>query len=655
MNYLSVSSIARMGREKPLFKDVSFGLNEGDKAALIGKNGSGKSTLLQCIAGTLESEGGSIVINKEAGVSYLPQNPVYEKEHTIEEHIFISDSPKLRIIRRYENILSMMTDFAQNNPGLSIPLPLVSECNDLTETMNRNELWNYESDIKSILTTLGIHDLKRKMSTLSGGMIKKVCLAQVLVEDTKLLLLDEPTNHLDISTIFFLQEYLRTTNRSVLMVTHDRYFLDAVCNTIYELDRERVKLYAGNYSQYLEKKEIEAEIEKNTDRRIESVLRTERDWLLRGPCARTGKSRSRIDKVHAMINREKFKEDKGFSFEVAGRRLGGKVLELHSISKAYPKGGYPKGGKDGEISPVLDSFSYTFTKGEKIGVFGDNGTGKTTLLNIITGRVNPDSGTIIKGDNTAFGYYEQNPVFENTTLTVLEYIQETAENITLNNGKTLSASLMLEEFGFEGKIQYSQVSTLSGGERKRLYLVRLLMTNPNFLILDEPTNDFDIFTMSVLESFLQSFSGCLLVVSHDRYFMDKVADTLFILEDDGSVSGFVGKCSDYILLRNELKDAQETEKKTEREKERNLKSEDAKKTQSIQSDKKKLSFKEQKEFEQLETDIALLEERITELDALLAGGETNHVKLAQYGSEYENIRKALEEKYLRWEELAERM
>ncbi len=651
MNYLSVSNVSRMGRENPLFKDVSFGLNEGDKAALIGKNGSGKSTLLQCIAGTLESESGSIVINKEAGVSYLPQNPLYDAKDTIEQHIFKSDSPKLHTIRQYEHALTEISKHARLHPGKDIPQSLQKECDSLMEIMNRSELWNYETDIKSILTTLGIFDLERKMGTLSGGMIKKVCLAQVLVEDTKLLLLDEPTNHLDISTIFFLQEYLRTTNRSVLMVTHDRYFLDAVCNNIYELDRERVKLYVGNYSQYLEKKEIEAEIEKNTDRRIESVLRTEREWLLRGPCARTGKSRSRIDKVHSMINRDKFKEDKGFSFEVAGRRMGGKVLELHSISKSYPKGGV----KDGEASPVLDSFSYTFTKGEKIGVFGDNGTGKTTLLNIVTGRLAPDKGTIVKGENTVFAYYEQNPVFENTESTVLEYLKETAELITLNNGKTLTASLMLEEFGFEGRIQHSAVSTLSGGERKRLFLVRLLMTNPNFLILDEPTNDFDIFTMSVLESFLQSFSGCLLVVSHDRYFMDKVADTLFILEDDGSVSGFVGKCSDYILLRNELKAAEEAEKKAEREKERCIKAEESKTSLPVQSEKKKLSFKEQKEFENLETDIAILEDRITELDALLAGGETDHVKLAQYGSEYENISKALEEKYLRWEELAERI
>lgn len=651
MNYLSVSNISRMGRESPLFAEVSFGLNEGDKVALIGKNGSGKSTLLQCIAGTLESESGSIVINKEAGVSYLPQNPKYDPKDTVEEHIFKSTSPKLLTIRQYEHALNKISNFAHAHPNKPIPNPLQKECDTLMETMNRGDLWNYETDIKSILTTLGLFDVERKMGTLSGGMIKKVCLAQVLVEDTKLLLLDEPTNHLDISTIFFLQEYLRTTDRSVLMVTHDRYFLDAVCNNIYELDRERVKLYVGNYSQYLEKKEIEAEIEKNTDKRIESVLRTEREWLLRGPCARAGKSRSRIANVHNMINREKFKEDKGFNFEVSGRRLGGKVLELHDISKSYPKGGV----KDKNAAPVLDSFSYIFTKGEKIGIFGDNGTGKTTLLNIITGRIKSDKGSIVIGDNTVFAYYEQNPVFENTNLTVLEYIKETAELITLNNGKTLSASLMLEEFGFEGRIQHSAVTTLSGGERKRLFLVRLLMTNPNFLILDEPTNDFDIFTMSVLESFLQSFSGCLLVVSHDRYFMDKVADTLFILEDDGSVSGFVGKCSEYILFRNELKKTEEEQRRSEKEKDRRKKAEEEKNTHTIIQEKKKLSFKEQKEFEELETTIAQLEERKTELDTLLASGETDHIKLAQYGTEYETVNKKLEEKYKRWEELAERM
>nr|MBQ2233855.1 ABC-F family ATP-binding cassette domain-containing protein [Treponema sp.] len=462
MNILSINNLSKIGREKPLFTEVTFGLNEGEKAALIGKNGTGKSTLLNTIAGVLAPDEGTIVINKESGVSFLPQNPNFNPEDTIRNHIFKSDSPKLKIIKEYLQICEQLgqSDKIQNR------------YNELNELMEKQDLWNYESQISSILSVLGIKDLDIAMKTLSGGMIKKVALAQVLVEDTKLLLLDEPTNHLDISTISWLQEYLRTTKRTVLMVTHDRYFLDAVCTNIFEIARNKLKLYQGNYSTYLEKKQIEAEIEQNTDRRIESVLRFERDWLMRGPCARGTKAKARIQRDEELINREKFQADKEFSFEVQGRRLGGKVLELNNISKNYTK-------SQRNNIPVIKDFSYTFSKGQKIGVFGDNGSGKTTFLNLITGQIKPDTGTIVVGENTFFGYYMQNPEFPNTNLTVLEYIKEAAEYIVKNDGKNLSASAFLEEFGFEGKIQYSPVSTLSGGERKRLFLVRLLMSNPN--------------------------------------------------------------------------------------------------------------------------------------------------------------------------------
>ena len=329
MNILSISNLKRIGREKPLFENVTFGLNEGDKAALIGRNGTGKSTLLNTIAGVLVPDEGSVVMNKEAGVSFLPQNPIFNKDDTIREHIFKSDSPKLNLIREYEEICSRLEK--DNSESIQ------KQFNSINEQMNQKDLWNYEAQVSSILTTLGINDLNKKMGELSGGMIKKVALAQVLVEDTKLLLLDEPTNHLDITTIHWLQEYLAQTKRSVLMVTHDRYFLDAVCNNIYELNRNRVKLYTGNYSTYLEKKQTEAEIEANTERRIESVLRFERDWLMRGPCARGTKAKARIQRDEALINREKFHDPKGFTFEVAGRRLGGKILELHNISKTFDK------------------------------------------------------------------------------------------------------------------------------------------------------------------------------------------------------------------------------------------------------------------------------------------------------------------------------
>lgn len=644
MNLLSISNLSKIGREEPLFTDVTFGLNEGEKAALIGKNGTGKSTLLNTIAGILSPDSGTVVLNKTGGTSFLPQNPEYQKDDTIRDHIFKSKSPKLEIIREYEELCLNLGGLSQN---------LQNRYDQLCDTMEKQNLWNYESQISSILSTLGITDMSRKMGTLSGGMIKKVALAQVLVEDTKLLLLDEPTNHLDITTISWLQDYLKNTDRAVLMVTHDRYFLDNVCTNIYELDHHRLKLYQGNYSTYLEKKQTENEIAQNTDRRIESVLRVERDWLMRGPCARGTKAKARIQHDMELINREKFKEDKGFTFEVKGRRLGGKVLELHGITKNFPK--RYAGSKDSNTTPVIKDFSYNFTAGQKIGIFGNNGTGKSTLLNIITGTIPPDEGSIVVGDNTHFAYYQQNPVFKNTNLTVLEYIKEVAENVVMNNGKTYSAARFLEEFGFEGKIQYSPVSTLSGGERKRLFLVRLLISNPNFLILDEPTNDFDIFTMNILEQFLDQFQGCLLVVSHDRFFMDKVADTLFILEDDGEISGFVGKCSEYIEYLAEKKKIESQEKSEQkallREKEKDQQQEQKQNASTANNSKsKKLSFNEQKEFEQLEKDIETLESRKVELEALMSGPD--YSKLQEYTKEYNELSTTLDQKYSRWEELA---
>ena len=670
MNILSINNLAKIGREAPLFQNVTFGLNEGDKAAIIGRNGTGKSTLLSVIAGVLPADEGQVVINKLSGVSFLPQNPEFNPNDTIREHIFKSESPKLKIINEYEEICDKMAGGLTNGQQ--------SRFDELTLKMDEGDLWNYESQIRSILGTLGINDLSRKMSEVSGGMVKKVALAQVLVEDTKLLLLDEPTNHLDIQTIYWLQNYLHDTRRTVLMVTHDRYFLDAVCTNIYELARTTLKLYEGNYSTYLEKKEIEAEIEENTERRIESVLRFERDWLRRGPCARGTKAKARIQRDMQLINREKFAKDKGFQFEVAGRRLGGKILELHGISKNFLK--------TSDNAPVLRDFSYTFSKGEKIGIFGGNGSGKSTLLNIITGNLPPDSGEIVKGENTVFGYYQQNPVFKDLSLTVLDYIKEAADVVQMNNGKTLSASLFLNHFGFEGKIQHSMLSTLSGGERKRVFLVRLLISNPNFLILDEPTNDFDIFTMNILEEFLLGYKGCLLIVSHDRYFMDKIADTMFIMEDDGSVSGFVGKCSEYIQYledreRHEVQKCESifSESRSKLGFERNINANFASKSEDFKGDsplgegvaengsaadgwsegetspapekKRKKTFKEQKEFESLEAEIMELEEKKSTLEAQMSSSDFTVAQKA--GEEYKSVDEKLSADYARWEELAE--
>ena len=701
MNLLSINNLAKIGREKALFTGVTFGLQDGEKAALIGRNGTGKSTLLNTIAGVLQPDEGTVVLNKEAGVSFLPQNPAFNPQDTIRQHIFKNDSPKLQIINEYTRLCEELAAETESSGQLVTGSGTQKRYDQILLQMDNLDLWNYESQISSILSTLGITDLERKMGTLSGGMIKKVALAQVLVEDTKILLLDEPTNHLDITTITWLQNYLKETKRSVLMVTHDRYFLDAVCTNIYELARNKLKLYQGNYSQYLEKKETEAEIEANTERRIESVLRFERDWLLRGPCARGTKIKARIQRDEQLINREKFQADKGFTFEVKGKRLGGKVLELHNISKNYPKGFVKEGevspcartslrstpsprgatpktpASDDIFTPVINNFSYKFTKGQKIGIFGDNGSGKTTFLNIVTGNLAPDTGSVEVGLNTKFGYYTQNPQFKDTSLTVLEYIKETAERMTLNDGKKeVSASRFLEEFGFEGKIQHSPVSTLSGGERKRLFLVRLLLENPNFLILDEPTNDFDIFTMNILEQFLMNYEGCLLLVSHDRYFMDKTVDSLFILEEDGSISGFVGKCSEYIEYREELQHEQALAKAAST-KNKQVQFDQKKPTQveqvtqansnnkqstcatasatcaTTQSEKKKLTFKEQKEFEALDSEIPQLEEEKTELEAQMSSG--NFEKLQEASKRYKEVCDSLEKKYARWEELAERV
>ena len=661
MNILSVSNLARHGREELLFSDVTFGLDEGEKAALIGRNGTGKSTLLACVAGILPPDQGTVVVAKTAGVSYLPQTPAFKPGDTIRDHIFRSDSPKLRTIREYESVCERVA----TDPSLHARLDA------LTREMDERDLWNMEAQVRSTLSTLGLEGLDRVMGTLSGGMLKKVALAQVLVEDTRLLLLDEPTNHLDIATIAWLEGYLRDTDRTVLMVTHDRYFLDAVCGAIYELDNRKLTLYEGNFSRYLEKKAIAEEIAANADARIESVLRTEREWLLRGPQARGTKAKARIDSIHRMMNREKLAKDKGFEFEVTGRRLGGKILEAENVSKTYPVRDASAAGNDvagaskadsGGRRTVIQGFSYAFKKGEKIGVFGDNGAGKTTLLNLLTGSLAPDGGVVTRGENTAIAYYRQNPEIGDTPLTVLEYIKEVAETIAVSDGKTLTASQLLERFGFSGKIQYSPVASLSGGERKRVYLVRLLMTNPNFIVLDEPTNDFDIYTLSVLEGFLSSFAGCLLVVSHDRYFMDRVADTLLVIESDGSVSGFVGSCTEYLAYREDL--AKEAELRAKDEREKALAKEarakgaqaagafDSPQADAAGGKPKKRSFKEQKEYEGIEAEIETLETRKGELESLLSGGETDHVRLRALGEEFKTVSERLEERYGRWEYLA---
>jgi len=659
-------------------------LNEGEKAALIGKNGGGKSTLLSIIAGNLECDQGEVVINGQS-VSYLAQTPTFNDEDTILDHCFKNadktNGSKLSTIKNYEQVCAKMAECKTE-----VPKTLQDEFEKISLEMDSRNLWEYENSVKTILTDLGITDFSKKMKELSGGMAKKVALAQVLVEDTKLLLLDEPTNHLDISTITYLQEYLKATDRAVLMVTHDRYFLDAVCTNIYELDRQRVKLYQGNYSTYLEKKQIEMEIEENTDRRMGAFLRVEKDWLMRGPCARGTKAKARIQNIerltsdHESFKQQKKIDDKTFSFETKNSRLGGKILELEKISKTY-------GNND---QPVIRDFSFTFNKGDKIGIYGNNGSGKSTLLNIITGKLEATTGTVTQGLNTQIAYYEQNPAIAlgegpEAKLNVLDYIKESAENITLKNGKSYSAAQLAEQFGFEGRILYSPVSAMSGGERKRIYLIRLLMSNPNFLIMDEPTNDFDIFTMSILETFLQDFSGCLLIVSHDRYFMDKVCDTTLVMNGDGTISLFPGKCSEYIeVLKNKKEGASFANSNSKNRTQNSMAkptpsslqpprdrrstpsaagssattpagsnaAHNACSSNSAEQKPRKLSYKEQKEFEALESEIFELEARKEELEAVMSGTNGDFSQLESATKEYNELTATLDSKYNRWEELA---
>ena len=631
MNLLSVNRLARHGRTAPLFTDVSFGLEQGEKTALIGRNGCGKTTLLSCIAGALPPDGGTVTVNKTAGISFLPQTPSFSPGDTILTHLFKSDTDQLRVIREYEQVCTALangdTSTGQHN-----------RLDELTREMESRDLWLYEQKVSSVLTTLGITDLSLPMKSLSGGMVKKVALAQVLVEDTGILLLDEPTNHLDLVTIHWLEDYLKTTDRAVLMVTHDRYFLDSVCSSIYELSNGSLTRYEGNFSVYLEKKALEEEIAANTETRIESVLRKEREWLMRGPKARGTKARARVDAVQRMINREKLPEEDAFSFAVTGRRLGGKILEADHVTKSYQT---ESGTKE-----VITGFTYRFRKGEKIGIFGNNGTGKTTLLNMLTGSIPCSSGRITRGENTVFGYFMQNPAITDTGDTVLAYITEKATVITMTDGTTLSAAKLLDRFGITGPAQHVPLATLSGGERKRVYLVRLLMDNPNFLVLDEPTNDFDIYTMSVLEDFLSGFGGCLLVVSHDRYFMDRTVDSLFVLEQDGTISGFAGTCSDYLDVL-----AQRREKPPAAKDKQPATSDDTNTTTKATEKKKKRSFKEQKEFDSIEQTILILEEKKEELETRLASGETDHRILADIARELTETGIEIEKAYNRWEYL----
>ena len=638
MNLISVDKLSKKAGEKELFRELTFGLNEGEKIAIIGINGSGKSTFLKMVKDLEDADGGAIYKNRSLKISSLEQNPPFDPNDTILEHIFKGKSKALTLVKRYEEISEKMeTDSSEK---------LEKEFHDIMEEMDKANAWEYEDQIKSILNELGISGLNRRMSELSGGMLKKVELVQTLIDDANLLILDEPTNHLDVETILWLENYLIKMDKALLLVTHDRYFLDLVVDKILEIALPQSTLFEGNYNYYLEKKVEMDEANARKEAKAESFLRVELEWLRRQPKARGTKQKARTDKIIGVVNREKMVQQEAFTFKVDPKKIGKKILEINNITKGF------------NDRKLIDKFSYTFKHYERLGIVGPNGAGKSTLLNILTGKLNPDSGSVSPGINTKFGYFDQNNIELKQSMRVLEYIQKTAgEYILLEDGNRLSAGLMLERFQFPSKMQSSPIEKLSGGEKRRLYLVQILMHNPNFLILDEPTNDFDIKTLSILEEFLLDFPGCVLTVSHDRYFMDRVADQLLIFDGKGNIDLYSGNYTEYL---NQPKSDSKQKSNANPTTTQQTTTSTLPGTKSIESptpatsDKpqgKKLSFKEEKELKSLEKEIEVLEKEKEKIQEDLITFHSDFKKVEALSAKLIETDALIDVKFKRWEEL----
>jgi len=619
INYLSVENLTHYWGEIPLFRNISFGLNEGQKAALIARNGTGKTTLLNILSGMVPPNEGKITYRKNIRTGYLPQEPYLDPGNTVLEEVFNNDSEVVQTIKAYEKAIE--TD-DQKAIG-----PII-------EKMDMLNAWDYEQKIKQILFELKITELDKPVSQLSGGQQKRVALASVLIDEPELLILDEPTNHLDLDMIEWLEMYLSRSRSTLLIVTHDRYFLDRVCNEIFELDDQTLYQYKGNYSYFLQKRRERLEQSIAEVEKARNLLRKEQEWMNRMPKARGGKAKYREDNYYKL----KEKAGKNISSEemeikIKSARLGKKIINLHNISKSY-----------GNIT-LIRNFSYKFAPFDKIGIVGKNGTGKTTFLNIVTKQIQPDEGEVETGETVVTGYFRQEGINLNDDLKVIEVITNIAEHITLGDNHTMSAAAFLRYFLFPNEMHHVYVRTLSGGEKKRLYLMTVLMKNPNFLILDEPTNDLDIFTLNVLEEYLMNFKGSLLVVSHDRYFMDKITDHLFIFDGKGNIRDFPGNYTDYFnqqrsIQKKELKDKRASAPVKEKTKKDNAKP-------------KKLTYKEKKELEQLETDIDDLEKQKSALENEINSGLLTPEDLITKSQKLSDILRSLEEKENRWLELKE--
>jgi ATP-binding cassette subfamily F protein uup len=617
VNYLSVENIAKAYGERVLFEDISFGINEGQKVGFIAKNGTGKTSLLDILAGFDAPDAGKVVYRKDITTAFLPQEPNLDPNLTVEETIFSSDNEILNIINRYEKALKNPDDAEAYQKAF--------------EEMDAAQAWDFETQYKQILFKLKLDDLSKEVKHLSGGQKKRLALTVMLLQKPNFIIMDEPTNHLDLDMIEWLEEYFKKENFTIFMVTHDRYFLERVCNEIVELDHGNLYTYKGNYAYYLDKKDARMAQEATNTEKAKQLYKKELEWMRRQPKARTTKSKSRIDDFQDIKDRaHKRRQDHEVQLELNMERLGSKIVELHNIGKSF------------QDKQLLENFNYNFKRGERIGIIGKNGTGKSTFLNILTGGIKPDTGKVVIGETIKFGYYTQSGIKIKPGQKVIEVIREFGDYIPLKKGRQISAQQLLERFLFDRKKQYDFVEKLSGGERKRLYLCTVLIQNPNFLILDEPTNDLDIVTLNVLESFLLDFPGCLLVVSHDRYFMDKIVDHLFVFQGNAEVQDFPGNYTDYRAYEDSA--IIEAREETSSENDNNKK--DWKKTSSGT----KLSYNEQKEFGKLEKEIAKLEQKKEKLQQkFLEDLDPDEIK--ENSIKLQEIDDAIETKTERWFEL----
>lgn len=615
--YLQVENLTKSFGDLVLFQDLSFGIAEGQRIGLIAKNGTGKTTLLNILGGKEGYDEGRIVFRRDLRVGYLEQSPYYPEELTVLEACFYHGNSVVEVIKDYERCMS-----TEGHPGLD----------DILARMEHEKAWDYERRAKQILSQLKIRDFTQQVKHLSGGQLKRVALANVLITEPDLLIMDEPTNHLDLEMTEWLEEYLNRGKLSLLMVTHDRYFLDRVCSEIIEIDNKQLYSYSGNYSYYLEKRQERIEATNAEIARANNLYRTELEWMRRMPQARGHKARYREEAFYEL---EKVAKQRTYNqqvkLDVKAAYIGSKIFEAEHLCKRF-----------GDLK-ILDDFSYIFSRYEKMGIVGNNGTGKSTFIKILMGLQKPDSGTLEIGETVRFGYYSQDGLQFDEQMKVIDVVQDIAEVIELGDGRRLTASQFLQHFLFTPETQHSYVYKLSGGERRRLYLCTVLMRNPNFLVLDEPTNDLDIVTLQVLEEYLKNFKGCVIVVSHDRYFMDKVVDHLLVFKGQGDIRDFPGNYSDY----RDWKLA-----KAEHEKEQSKPKEE--KTERIRlNDKRKLSFKEKKELEQLEKDIAALEEEKKRLEEMLCSGTLSVAELTETSKRLPVLGDELDEKTMRWLELSE--